>query len=131
LPLSFASRIPQSTLVAADFGRMLCRQLMAVLRVPHARAHLFGIAFVYLLLENNRNSPCDSHVVFRTQIFANENFCECWGDHAMDGHEEHRIVKPTTQARQGVNGHNVRSVLSLSVVATVEIFAGLWIYYFA
>jgi hypothetical protein len=124
LPLSFASRIPQSTLVAADFGRMLCCQLMAVLRVPHARAHLFGIGFVYLLLGKSElaaRQPC---------CLPQANFCECW-EIAQWTAKEHRIVKSTTQARQGVIGHNVRTVLSFSVVATVVIFAGLWIYYFA
>jgi len=44
---------------------------------------------------------------------------------------EQRPVVPTTQARQGVTGHNVRYVLGIGIVAIVVIFGGLWLYYFA
>lgn len=39
-------------------------------------------------------------------------------------------VVPTTQARQGVTGHNVRYVLWFGLAGTVVIFSGLWLYYF-
>jgi hypothetical protein len=41
-----------------------------------------------------------------------------------------RIVKNTTEAREGVTGHNVRYVLITSVVGAAVILAGLWLYYF-
>ena len=40
------------------------------------------------------------------------------------------IVRTTTQAREGVTGHNVRYVLMVSTAAVVLIFAGLWLFYF-
>jgi hypothetical protein len=42
-----------------------------------------------------------------------------------------RPVVPTTQARQGVTGHNVRYVLGASMAAIVVAFAAIWFYYFA
>ena len=42
-----------------------------------------------------------------------------------------RPVVPTTQARQGVTGHNVRYVLGVGTVAVVAAFAAIWLYYFA
>ena len=42
-----------------------------------------------------------------------------------------RPVVATTQARQGVTGHNVRYVLGASIAAVVVAFAAIWIYYFA
>jgi hypothetical protein len=53
------------------------------------------------------------------------------GGYAMDRNEEPRTVVPTSEARQGVTGHNVRYVLTVGVAAIVVIFAGLWLYYFA
>lgn len=40
------------------------------------------------------------------------------------------IVRTTTQAREGVTGHNVRYVLMVSTVSVVVIFGGLWLFYF-
>jgi hypothetical protein len=40
------------------------------------------------------------------------------------------VVRTTTEAREGVTGHNVRYVLTISTVALVVIFAGLWLFYF-
>jgi hypothetical protein len=45
--------------------------------------------------------------------------------------EQPRIVKSTTEAREGVTGHNVRYVLVVSVVGAAVVLAGLWFYYFA
>jgi hypothetical protein len=42
-----------------------------------------------------------------------------------------RIVKSTTEAREGVTGHNVRYVLLTSLVGAAVILAGLWLFYFA
>jgi hypothetical protein len=42
-----------------------------------------------------------------------------------------RIIKNTTEAREGVTGHNVRYVLITSLVGAALILAGLWFYYFA
>jgi hypothetical protein len=42
-----------------------------------------------------------------------------------------RPVVPTTQARQGTTGHNVRYVLVVSTLAVVVAFAAIWLYYFA
>ena len=42
-----------------------------------------------------------------------------------------RPVTPTTKARQGVTGHNVRYVLGASMAAVVVAFAAIWLYYFA
>jgi hypothetical protein len=42
-----------------------------------------------------------------------------------------RIVKNTTEAREGVTGHNVRYVLIISVVGAAVVLAGLWLHYFA
>jgi hypothetical protein len=40
------------------------------------------------------------------------------------------IVRTTTEAREGVTGHNVRYVLLFSTVSVIVIFAALWLYYF-
>ena len=49
----------------------------------------------------------------------------------MDERQQNaRIVKPTTEAREGVTGHNVRYVLTIGTAAVVVIFAALWFYYF-
>ena len=40
------------------------------------------------------------------------------------------VVRTTTQAREGVTGHGVRYVLTISTAAVVVIFAGLWLFYF-
>ena len=40
-------------------------------------------------------------------------------------------MKDTTQAREGVTGHNVRYVLIISLIGICVVFAGLWLYYFA
>ena len=45
--------------------------------------------------------------------------------------DEGRIVKGTTEAREGVTGHNVRYVLLMSLAGIVVIFAGLWLFYFS
>ena len=45
--------------------------------------------------------------------------------------DQRRIVKGTTEAREGVTGHNVRYVLIISLVGIVILFGGLWLYYFA
>ena len=44
---------------------------------------------------------------------------------------EEPIVTTTNRAREGVTGHNVRYVLTVSVVLLVAIFGALWLYYFA
>jgi len=44
---------------------------------------------------------------------------------------EGRIVKGTTEAREGVTGHNVRYVLIGSLTGIIIVFAGLWFYYFS
>lgn len=41
-----------------------------------------------------------------------------------------RPVKNTTEARQGVTGHHVRTVLFVSTGAVIIIFALLWLFYF-
>lgn len=41
-----------------------------------------------------------------------------------------RTVKTTTEARQGVTGHHVRTVLFVSTGAIIVIFALLWLFYF-
>jgi len=41
-----------------------------------------------------------------------------------------RIVRSTTEAREGVTGHNVRYVLIVSLCGIVLLFAGLWLYFF-
>jgi hypothetical protein len=45
--------------------------------------------------------------------------------------DERPIVTTTTRAREGVTGHNVRYVLTISTLAVVVIFGGLWFYYFS
>jgi hypothetical protein len=42
-----------------------------------------------------------------------------------------RVVKATTEARQGVTGHNVRTVLAVSLAAIVVLFAAIYLFYFA
>jgi hypothetical protein len=44
---------------------------------------------------------------------------------------EQPIVTTTNRAREGVTGHNVRTVLTVSTLAVVLIFGGLWLFYFA
>jgi hypothetical protein len=41
-----------------------------------------------------------------------------------------RPVKPATEARQGVTGQNVRTVLITGLTAVVVIFGLLWLFYF-
>jgi len=41
-----------------------------------------------------------------------------------------RPVKTTNEARQGVSGQNVRTVLFTGVAAIVVIFGLLWLFYF-
>ena len=41
-----------------------------------------------------------------------------------------RAVKTTTEVRQGVTGHHVRTVLTVGTGAVVIIFALLWLFYF-
>jgi hypothetical protein len=36
---------------------------------------------------------------------------------------EHEVVRTTTEARQGVTGHNVRYVLGFSIAGVVIVFA--------
>ena len=40
------------------------------------------------------------------------------------------VVRTTTQAREGVTGHGVRYVLTISTVAVIVIFSALWLFYF-
>ena len=42
----------------------------------------------------------------------------------------HGETVTTTEARQGVTGHNVRTVLITSTVAVIVCFAILWAWYF-
>ena len=44
---------------------------------------------------------------------------------------ERPIVETTTQARQGVTGHNVRYVLMASTLAVVVAFALIYTFYFS
>ena len=44
---------------------------------------------------------------------------------------DQRIVKSTTEAREGVTGHHVRYVLIVSLVGVVLVFGALWFYFFA
>ena len=41
-----------------------------------------------------------------------------------------RPIKTTTEARQGVTGHNVRTVLIVGTGAAIAILALLWLFYF-
>jgi hypothetical protein len=41
-----------------------------------------------------------------------------------------RPIKTTNEARQGVSGHNVRTVLGVTLAAVIVIFALLWLFYF-
>jgi hypothetical protein len=51
--------------------------------------------------------------------------------HGNGGRAESETVKrSTTQARQGVTGHNVRYVLAAGVAAVVVLFAIVYIIYF-
>lgn len=49
---------------------------------------------------------------------------------AFDQRGESRPVVPTTRARQGVTGHNVRYVLGFGVLAIVVVFAVIYLIYF-
>lgn len=40
------------------------------------------------------------------------------------------IVKTATEAREGVTGHGVRYVLTISTIAVIVILAVLWLFYF-
>jgi len=48
-----------------------------------------------------------------------------------DQRTERPIVTTTNRAREGVTGHNVRYVLTASILLVVILFGGLWLYYFA
>ena len=50
---------------------------------------------------------------------------------ALNETPQARPVVPTTQARQGVTGHNVRYVLGVGIAAVVVAFGAIWLYYFA
>jgi hypothetical protein len=41
-----------------------------------------------------------------------------------------RPIKTTNEARQGVSGQNVRTVLIVALAAIVVIFGLLWLFYF-
>jgi hypothetical protein len=41
------------------------------------------------------------------------------------------IVRNSTEAREGVSGHNVRYVLVASLATIIIVFAGLSLYFFA
>lgn len=41
-----------------------------------------------------------------------------------------RPIKTTTEARQGVAGHNVRTVLIVATTSVIVIFGLLWLFYF-
>jgi hypothetical protein len=41
-----------------------------------------------------------------------------------------RPVKTTNEARQGIAGQNVRTVLIIGLVAIIVIFGLLWLFYF-
>lgn len=43
---------------------------------------------------------------------------------------EKPIIRTTTQAREGVTGHNVRYVLLFGTTAVIAVFAVIWLYYF-
>ncbi|MEA3027292.1 MAG: hypothetical protein QOF91_2577 [Alphaproteobacteria bacterium] len=40
------------------------------------------------------------------------------------------VVKTANEAREGVTGHGVRYVLTISTAAVVIIFGALWLFYF-
>ena len=40
-----------------------------------------------------------------------------------------RIVKDTNEAREAVTGHNVRYVLTASLIGVIVIFAAFWLYF--
>lgn len=44
--------------------------------------------------------------------------------------DEHRIVVPTQQARQGVTGHHVRYVLGVGLIGVIAAFAVVYAIYF-
>ena len=44
--------------------------------------------------------------------------------------QDTQVVKPTTEARQGGTGHNVRTVLVISLAAIVLLFGVIYLYYF-
>ena len=41
-----------------------------------------------------------------------------------------QVVKPTTEARQGVTGHHVRTVLAVSLAAIVVLLTAIYLFYF-
>ena len=41
-----------------------------------------------------------------------------------------RPVKTTNEARQGVTGHHVRTVLIVGTASAIVVFALLWLFYF-
>jgi hypothetical protein len=47
-----------------------------------------------------------------------------------NGTSEAPIVRTATQAREGVTGHGVRYVLTISTAAVVVLFGALWLFYF-
>ena len=40
------------------------------------------------------------------------------------------VVRTANEAREGVTGHGVRYVLTISTVAVIVIFGALWLFYF-
>ena len=47
-----------------------------------------------------------------------------------DTHDQTPVTKPANQARQGVTGHNARTVLTASLAAVVVLFTAIYLYYF-
>lgn len=45
-------------------------------------------------------------------------------------HDRPPVTKSTNQARQGVTGHHVRTVLTLSLAAALVVFAAIYLHYF-
>jgi hypothetical protein len=47
-----------------------------------------------------------------------------------DTHDQPPIIKATNEARQGVTGNHVRTVLTVSLAAVVVLFGAIYLYYF-
>lgn len=48
----------------------------------------------------------------------------------MAERQNDRIIESTDEARAGTTGHNVRTVLTLSLVGVVALFALVYVYFF-
>jgi len=52
-------------------------------------------------------------------------------DYGSEIRSEEKVVQPAPNARQGVTGHNARTVLTVSLIGVIVLFAVVYFAFFA